>query len=238
MLASIMPGTRPHGVVQFAEIADLVASLAWPALVAIVLWRLLPTIQEVVRSRGFTVNVAGMEISVQQASEALGSRVEDLREQISALKAQVRDDAPAGQGHEMSGATSPISVGVPRLSAILWVDDFPENNAFEVATMQRKGVQILQARSTHEALQHLERQDVDAVITDMGREGDGPDAGLDLLRRIGETRPGTPVLIYASAVAVARTRAEAERLGAAGCTSSATELLDMLGRLNTVQRVE
>ena len=41
----------------------------------------------------------------------------------------------------------------------------------------------------------------------------------------------TPVIVYASAPAVARTRDQALKLGAISVTSSATELFDLLSRL-------
>jgi CheY-like chemotaxis protein len=214
------------------DAVDLLTGLAWPVVIGVVVWRLLPTIKRVISSRGFSINAGGMEISVQQASENLTDRLEDLREQFLALKAQVDAGAPAGTA-EMA-AVSPISEGLAGLSGLLWVDDYPENNAFEVESLRRKGVRVHQARSTADGLRFLDSQgDISAVITDMGRTEDGitkEEAGIELIVQVRERRQELPVLVYASAPAVARTRAKALEAGATFVTSSATELLEELGR--------
>lgn len=217
--------------ITLADVTDLLTGLAWPLLIGLVLWRLFPSIRRMIESRGFTVSAGGIEISVQQASEQIARQVDDLRTQVSALKA----DASAAQTEGGLESTSPIAVGVPRLRTVLWVDDFPENNAFEVASLRDKGLEVLQERSTAEAIRSLgSRGDVDAVISDMGRTENGvthPDAGLELLAAVREQEAAPPVLIYASAPAVGRTRQAALDAGAVGVTASATELMEMLGKL-------
>jgi CheY-like chemotaxis protein len=205
----------------------LATGLAWPILVGLVVWRLLPAIRGVIGSRAFTVKIAGTEISVEQASVNLKNNVEDLREQLSALKAQVE----AG-----GGAASPITDGLPDLRSVLWVDDFPDNNVFEVDALRRKGVRVDQVRSTEEALRAFGARTppYSAVVTDMSREEgghDNPRAGLELIAEVRRSDAAVPLIVYASAPAVARTRDEALRLGATVATSSATELLDALGRV-------
>ena len=74
-----------------------------------------------------------MQISVQQASENLTERIEDLREQVSALKAgRRRRVTAAGALADRGGPAGP--------AAVVWVDDFPENNAYEVDVLRRKSV--------------------------------------------------------------------------------------------------
>ena len=222
--------SMPIGASLRTDVVDLITGLAWPIVVGIVLWKLLPTVVRVVGSRGFTVTAGGMTISVQEASQALADRLEDVREQVSSLKAQF-----AGPRGAEADSVSPMSSGLPGLRAVLWVDDYPENNAFEVESLDRKGVRVLQARTTDEALRIAdERPDIDAVITDMGRREDGvehPDAGIELAQQLRERRPDLPILVYASAPAVARSRAAAQAAGATFVTSSASELLDQLGRV-------
>jgi CheY-like chemotaxis protein len=221
----------PLGASLRTDLVDLVTSLAWPVVIGLIVWKLLPTVRKVIASRSFTVTAGGMSISVQEASQQLGERLEDVREQVSALKAQVEGAAPP----EADGAASPITRGLPGLRAVLWVDDYPENNAFEVESLVRRGVRVLQARSTAEALGIADgRPDVDVAITDMGRREDGaerPQAGIELTTLLRERRPDLPILVYASAPAVARSRDAATAAGASFVTSSATELLDELGRI-------
>jgi CheY-like chemotaxis protein len=217
------------------NVVNLVTGLAWPVLVGVILWRLLPSIRDVVRSRAFTVKAGGMEISVQQASDQLASRLEDLREHVIGLGEQVAPDAGAEAGESPEGVAAAAAGGTVaprRLQTLLWVDDYPENNAFEVDTLKRKGVDVIQAATTDEALGAVRGgRSVDVIVTDMGRQGEGDDAGLKLLRALRDLGITTPVIVYASAPAVARTRSQALELGAMSATSSATELFDLLARL-------
>ena len=200
-----------------ADAVNLLTGLAWPVLIGFVIWQLLPNIRSVLQSRSFSVKAGGMEISVQDASDQVARRLEDLREQVSTLRAQTGD--------------APGPDGLQKLHTVLWVDDYPENNAFEVDALLRNHIDVIQAKSTSEAVGKAVGRKMDAVITDMGRTGEGENAGLDLLRTLKDHEIDAPVIVYASAAAVARTRDEARELGAVCVTSSATELLDMLSRL-------
>jgi CheY-like chemotaxis protein len=233
-----------------SDIVNLVTGLAWPILVGILLILLMPTIRQVIVSRGFTVKAGGMEITVQQASDQLATRLDDLRDRVIGLETPSAGEAASGAtapapqasdaGHPPTAPAPPAPVpsdnpaqaGLARLSRLLWVDDYPENNAFEIDALQRKGVQVVQTLSTSEALGALNQSGAfDAIITDMGRQDDGPDAGLKLLTQLDQLNITTPVIIYASAPAVARTREQAQRLGAYGVTASATELMTLLAGL-------
>src|SRR4051812_46331240 len=157
-----------------SDIILLLTGIAWPVLIGVIIWRLTPNIKQIMDSRGFTVKAGGAEITVgdnqitvQQASDQIHNRVEDLREQLSALKAQVADG---------NGTPSPIADGVPNLRSVLWVDDHPENNAYESKALTDKGVEVIQVKSTAEALTSVRtHRPFDAVISDMGRTEDGVD---------------------------------------------------------------
>jgi CheY-like chemotaxis protein len=223
---------------RFSEVVDSLVGLGWVLLVVFVVWKLLPTIRTVVASRSLTIKAGGAEISVQQASDTLAQSVEDLREQLTALKAQVE---AAGTIAEPEGAmdakaASPIAAGVPKLRRVLWVDDHPENNVYEVQSLRRKDVAVDQVTSTAEGLSALFHAPgrYDVVITDMGRrenDHDVPNAGLDFIERVREEDATTPIFVYASAAAVNRWEDAITAAGGNGVTSSATELLAMIGRV-------
>jgi CheY-like chemotaxis protein len=210
---------------------DSAAHLAWPILVGLVVWRLFPVIQNVISSRGFSIKAGGAEITVQQASDQLAHQVDDLREQLSALKQQLATGAPIAEAE-----AAPVVDGVARLRSVLWVDDHPENNVYEVQALERKGVSVVQKASTEAGLDavHRARAPFDAVITDMGREEGGRsvhDAGLKLVERLRADQVAVPVVVYASAGAVGRNRDRLIAAGATEATASATELLEILGRI-------
>jgi CheY-like chemotaxis protein len=79
---------------------------------------------------------------------------------------------------------------------ILWVDDEPENNAYERRILRSFGVLIDPARSTDEALAMLRGGQYHAVISDMTRGG-APHAGLQLLEHMREEGLYRWFIIYA-----------------------------------------
>jgi CheY-like chemotaxis protein len=212
-----------------SDAVDLVLGLVWPVLIAVVVIALYPTIRRLMESRGFSVKVGVAEISVQQASDQLSAQVEDLREQLAALK----DRVEAAHGPAPAPAPAAAAEDVPR--SILWVDDHPENNVYEIAALQGKGLNVVHARSTAEAGSALGSSGrFGAIISDMGRIEDGsfkPEAGMAVIGLARDQGLDSPVFIYSSAPTIARTRERALEAGAAGATASATELMQMLGRI-------
>lgn len=204
-----------------AEVVNAVAGLAWPLIVALVLWRLMPSIKKIVESRSFTVKVGQTELTVQELSQKFIATTADIQ-------------ASVGQG-EAADATPQ-----PQLNRILWVDDRPSNNTYQVAQLQALGVDVEPATSTREGLNALLRAGVsfDAVISDLGRDEPGgfnPDAGLDLIRQVRERGLQTPIFIYGTKRAVARSQ-EIAAAGGNGVTNSATELFAQLRTVGTFPR--
>jgi CheY-like chemotaxis protein len=215
-----------------ARIIEAIGSLLWPLLLAVVLLRVLPHLPGVVadlrqalRSRAFKVRVGGAELSVEQATEELRRQVSDLQ---TLMAAQLAERGPAG-------AAAAVASPWRDRPTVLWVDDRPEGNALEVAKLRDDGVEVLQARSTAEAMDVLTlRRGVRAVITDLGRDEGGefrPHAGLALLRQLREAGFELPVLVYTSPRGVARDRDDALAAGAARVTASPTELFAALREL-------
>jgi CheY-like chemotaxis protein len=213
-----------------ARIIEAIGSLLWPLLLAVVVFRVLPhlpgtvaDLRQALRTRAFKVKVGGVELSVEQATEQLRRQVTDLQTQVAA---QLAEHGPAA-----AAAAQPYQ-GRP---TVLWVDDRPEGNALELAKLRDDGVEVLQARSTAEAMDVLTlRRGVQAVITDLGRGEGGeyrPHAGLELLRQLREAGFELPVLVYTSARGVARDREDAVAAGAALVTASPTELFAALPKL-------
>ena len=215
-----------------ARIIEAIGSLLWPLLLAVVLLRVLPHLPGVVadlrqalRTRAFKVRVGGAELSVEQATEQLRRQVSDLQ---TLMAAQLAERGPAG-------AAAAVASPWQDRPTVLWVDDRPEGNALEVAKLRDDGVEVLQARSTAEAMDVLTlRRGVQAVITDLGRDEGGefrPHAGLALLRQLREAGFELPVLVYTSPRGVARDRGDALAAGAARVTASPTELFAALREL-------
>jgi CheY-like chemotaxis protein len=235
-----------------ARIIEAVGSLLWPLLVAVVVFRVAPHVPGIVadlrramRTRAFTVRIGGAELSVEEATEQLRRQVTDLQDQVAAQLARRAPPATPGSapGGPVSGGPPPDPAGPPDRSGapdrgrptVLWVDDQPDDNALEIAKLRDDGVEVLQARSTFEAMDVLSlRRGVHAVVTDLGRAEDGEfrtHAGLALLRQLREAELDLPVLVYTSRERVALDRQDALDAGAKVVTASPTELFAVLGRV-------
>lgn len=100
----------------------------------------------------------------------------------------------------------------------------------EISILQNRGVNVITATSTREALGKL--AGAEAVVTDSARQEYGQfnsRAGLDLIRLVDELRPGLPVFIYTLASTAQRIRPEATDLGAAGVFGSSVDIIAALG---------
>ena len=217
-----------------ARIIEALGSLLWPLLLAVVVLRVVPhlpglmaDLREALRTRAFKVKVGGAELSVEEATEQLRRQVTDLQTQMAAQLAK-RSPAQAAA----AGAAPQAYQDRP---TVLWVDDRPESNALELAKLRDDGVEVLQAKSTAEAMDVLTlRRGVQAIVTDLGRVEGGeyrPHAGLALMRQLREAGFEQPVLVYTSARGVARDREDAVAAGAATVTASPTELFAALPEL-------
>ena len=215
-----------------SDVVDLMVGLAWPLVVAVVVLALYPTVRRIMESRAFSVRVGGAEISVQHASDQLGAGLEDVREQVTVLSERIAAMENGSAPERLAALReAPEHVGERTL---LWVDDHPENNAYEIAALQRKGVRVTQAASTAEAGAALSAQgEFSAIVSDMGRVEDGafhPDAGVELIELVRSQGAASPVLVYTSAPTLARSRERALAAGAAEATASATQLLHLLAQ--------
>lgn len=112
-------------------------------------------------------------------------------------------------------------------ASLLWVDDHPENNQYEVMALSAFSIRITSVQSTADALIELTEHEFPLVITDLARKTareDDPNAGITLLNEISRRGLGTPCIVYAGAQAI-RERESILAAGAMSVTNSPTELL-------------
>ena len=232
-----------------AQLFSALASLAWPVVFAVLLFKLYGPIRKLVESasgRKFTLKVAGNELSMEEASEQQRKSIDDLQFKLAELERllaggpaaslqpapqmpPVGRGAPAAGGPVHSPAPVPAAAAVPAASTqrILWVDDNPKNNSVLIASLQERGVRVDTALSTDEALTRLGQQPYDVVISDMQRP-EGAKAGLDLTRQMQARALQMPVYIFCGPGAARGLRDEALAAGVAEITSSGTSLLSAL----------
>jgi CheY-like chemotaxis protein len=111
-------------------------------------------------------------------------------------------------------------------NSILWVDDQPENNAFERQAFEALGMSFALALSTQQALDLTKGNSFSAIISDMGRR-EGAQEGYKLLQTLRTQGNVIPFFIYSSSNSAAQRR-EATKRGAQGSTNDPQELIQMV----------
>ena len=114
-------------------------------------------------------------------------------------------------------------------SKILWIDDQPENNVWERATLHALGIRITSVESTRSALACLRQESFDVIVSDIAR-GDSPNEGIRALVELKKLAPSTAVIFYTGVL-----KPGGPPEGAFGITNRHDELihliLDVLERL-------
>lgn len=207
---------------NLAKLIAALASLAWPVVLAVLLFKLhqpIRTLLESALKRKFTIKVAGNELTMEEASEQQRAIVSDLQNKLAELEKRLN----------LGADTLALPLAAPAASGkrILWVDDKPKNNSYLVATLEERGVRVDTALSTDEGLAQFKKLTYDIVVSDMGRP-ESDKAGIDLTRKIKQVSPQTPVFIFCGTWAARTLRAEALAAGANEITSSGSTLLSAL----------
>jgi CheY-like chemotaxis protein len=165
-----------------------------------------------------------IEASVQQVEVALALGAAAARKQAGAPSDVVSDTR--GAASRVAKLMTPHSLSTVRLRKLLWVDDHPENNTYEIEALQSLGFSVELASSTHEVTKKIDQCRYDLIISDMNRPGELR-AGLALLSRLRAEENCTPYILY-SAPATAEQQAEAWKRGAVGMTDRPHELIIMV----------
>lgn len=122
-------------------------------------------------------------------------------------------------------------LGASHLPRLLWVDDVPEGNQHEAEMLARLQIELVQVRSTDEALALL-RQDTegfDLVVSDWSRRGEPPDAGLRLQQAMQQLGLQQPVVIYHGEFSPGRRQQRADAARRAGVFGEAVVPMELLG---------
>ena len=111
----------------------------------------------------------------------------------------------------------------PDQKRVLWVDDHPENNHYEIAALTKLQIEVLQVTSTSAAMKALDEDPdgFDMVISDWGRPWDGPGAGLRLLSKLRKRTQLLPLVFYHGEFAATARVARARQALAAGAIGEA-----------------
>lgn len=170
------------------EFWKLVAGMAWPIVALVMFFFLRGQILRIFDREEMDIEVAGIKIRVRDATKQLGTQLTDLTGRVAAIES----------GHKP--APSNTIAHSERSFSILWVDDYPSNNAFLVDKFRLDGIGVELSLSTADALTRAAVHKFDVVISDLGRQEDGsnhPFAGLELLEALKANGFEIPTVIYA-----------------------------------------
>lgn len=113
---------------------------------------------------------------------------------------------------------------------ILWVDDYPSNNASIISLFENK-IEFDIAISTTQGIKLLQDKNFDLIITDIGR-GNEPEAGIDLIKQIKSYFPQfqTPIVVFSSSRAIGMYGNKAQKLGAFLVTNKTSEVISVISQ--------
>ena len=220
---------QPDRVVGLTTAAvDLIKGLIWPAVTIFVLVRFRASIGSFfAKLSEMTLKAPGFEWSakVAQAGVAIetakANRIEAPGEVV-----QVQDTlpAPAARPLTLESLATPAASAQLKGKVVLWVDDKPQNNFYEAKALRDLGIDVVQVRSTEEALAY--RGPADVFITDL-RRGDDDEAGIKFIRDA-KTRWNKPKIIVYSSFRDKRRYQAAQEAGAVGGTYDPAGLFDQV----------
>lgn len=180
-------------------IAALLEAVIWPVILVTLLVVFGDSVRSFIADLGqVTLSAGGVDVTA--------TRQQEMKAAALVGAATVRK--PSEETADMTDAESAQTIAAELLRAIgggarrrlaetsvLWVDDEPGNNVVEREALRALGVRVTTSRSTEDALEKLEADGFDLLVTDMGRAGDD-EAGYTLLDRLGERGDETPVVVY------------------------------------------
>jgi CheY-like chemotaxis protein len=124
---------------------------------------------------------------------------------------------------------------INRTGDILWVDDQPDNNRYEIQQLGVNGYSVVKAKSTDGAVKLLSEGKLKPIliISDMVRrepDGRNPEAGLELLKQIKDLPDykDTPVFFYVSYATVGKYLEAVTEAGGQGITDSRLQLFKVI----------
>jgi CheY-like chemotaxis protein len=210
---------------QFIEFVKAIGLIAWPALAAFAVYKLLPFIQDYLTRGNVKFKIGNMELTLEQATESISSQVKDLQDKVLEIERKILLVGAPNVSVAPAGAVA--SGRRNQAARILWVDDNPSRNAIQVDKLTKDGISIEIATTTAQAVEKFEGQDYDLIISDMLRIENGAirsDAGIQLATKIRERDPKIPIFIFTTYQSNYKLKERAQSAGINTITNSTVEL--------------
>ncbi|MGP9819264.1 response regulator transcription factor [Salinarimonas sp. NSM] len=202
-----------------------VSAFAWPAafIVAILLFK--ERIRALLTGKRLKAKFADFELDIGEAVEKTSEDVGELRDRLIELEQKLQLSTDATENNRDKGLR------------LLWVDDFPSNNAMIIDHFLRNGIQVDLSAETEDAIRKVSHVRYDLLISDLGRIENGidnPFAGLELTRRLRQGGFDMPLLIFSGR----RGLENRKKLLDAGATDVTASAIDVQGFVERVRRMK
>jgi CheY-like chemotaxis protein len=181
---------------EFAALLQGIAGIAWPIAFVVVALLFRRFIAQLLTRENVSIKIAGMEVSVAEATRQAGNTLTDVVQRVAQLEERFGDviTEPVEPSNKHPGSST-------QGTAVLWVDDFPSNNAFLIQKFEQDGIRVRKEISTDAGLAALRQESFNAIVSDLGRSENGvqnPFAGLDFVKEVRASGIRTPILIFTS----------------------------------------
>ncbi|MDQ3347664.1 MAG: response regulator [Acidobacteriota bacterium] len=147
----------------------------------------------------------------------------DLAPEVLANDPELSQEIEAVFGSSIPLRRAQLVAPALRHARLLWIDDNPGNNEWERLTLRQLGAQVTAVRNTETAIECLQTEPFDLIISDISRPG-GVREGINALTRLEAAAPGTAVVFYVGRV----DPASGVPPGAFGITNTPGELLHLV----------
>jgi CheY-like chemotaxis protein len=203
------------------------STLFW-IVVALVIYWFKEEIKNLISNRNLHLKIGDKEVTISEATKSLGNYVTDIQERLAALELFI--EVSRGSVTQDASREDVFYLKGDNRNNILWVDDFPSNNAFIIERLEKSGFKIDISLSTHDALKKFTALDHGIIISDLGRIENGKDnqlAGIDLVNSIRRINKSVPILIFAGQRGIAL-RDRLLKAGASQVTASGVEVMKFI----------
>jgi CheY-like chemotaxis protein len=170
------------------ELIKQIPSFLWFALVALLIWLNYKRIRDNILPKLTGIKALGVEFSF--VADSIDAAIQ-LGE-----KSQKWDVEVPEKDKEAVLKRARRHLDVFNNAYILWVDDRPENNRNERRMFRQLHAQVVSATSTQQAMEFLEMDVYDLVISDIAREDQNDKNGIEFLRELRRSGDATPVIFY------------------------------------------
>jgi CheY-like chemotaxis protein len=163
--------------------------------------------------------------------EGVHVKVGEVREQArtnleAAIANRGEPDSTEKAARVVDANITPEAVRQAEGRTVLWVDDYPDNNILEQKSLEALGLRFVLSLSTEDALEKIDKQKFDLIISDMGRRPDRY-AGYTLLEALRNRGDQTPFVFYMGQSSP-QLQTEARDKGAQGLTDRPDELFQLV----------